>query len=80
MGSGNVWQQYHNKSLAGLHACSHLEFGYSDFDLDRAKIVADRKVQLQQRFEAHEFQISNATSARIEITRDQLAAWDNSAR
>jgi hypothetical protein len=44
------------------------------------ELVVDRKVQLQQRFEAHEFQISNATSARIEITRDQLAVCDNSAR
>jgi hypothetical protein len=44
------------------------------------ELVADRKVQLQQRFEADEFRISDATGARIEITRDQLAAWDNSAR
>ena len=45
-----------------------------------SEIVAARKVKLQQRLENDEFQMSDATSARIEITRDQLAAWDNSAR
>lgn len=44
------------------------------------EIVASRKDQLQQRLANDEFQMSDATSARIEITRDQLAAWDNSAR
>jgi hypothetical protein len=44
------------------------------------ELVKDRKAQLQQRLEADEFQLSDATSARIEITRDQLATWDNSAR
>jgi hypothetical protein len=44
------------------------------------ELVACRKDQLKQRLENDEFQISDATSARIEITRDQLTAWDNSAR
>jgi hypothetical protein len=44
------------------------------------EIVVSRKHQLQKRLENDEFQMSDATSARIEITRDQLATWDNSAR
>ena len=44
------------------------------------ELVACRKDQLKQLLENDEFQISDATSARIEITRDQLTAWDNSAR
>jgi len=44
------------------------------------ELVAGRKAQLLQRLEKDEFQMSDAASARIEITRDQLAAWDNSAR
>jgi hypothetical protein len=44
------------------------------------ELVAGRKAQLLQRLEKDEFRMSDAASARIEITRDQLAAWDNSAR
>jgi hypothetical protein len=44
------------------------------------ELVASRKDQLRRRLENDEFQMSDATSTRIEITRDQLAAWDNSAR
>jgi hypothetical protein len=44
------------------------------------ELVAAKKAQLQERVDNDEFQLSDATSARIEITRDQLIAWDNSAR
>jgi hypothetical protein len=44
------------------------------------ELVEAKKAQLEERFQNDEFQMSDATSARIEVTRDQLIAWDNSAR
>lgn len=45
-----------------------------------SELVAARKCKLEQLLRNDEFQLSDVTTARIEITRDQLTAWDSSAR
>jgi len=44
------------------------------------ELVATRKELLRARLESDEYYITELTSSRIEISRDELAAWDNSAR
>jgi hypothetical protein len=45
-----------------------------------SELVAVRKSQLQSKTRETEFEIPDLVNARIEIAREQLAAWDNSAR
>jgi hypothetical protein len=44
------------------------------------ELVIARKAILQKRIECEAFQFSELTAARIELSRDQLAKWDHSAR
>lgn len=44
------------------------------------ELVAARKAILQKRVEGDTCHLSELTAARIELTRDQLACWDSSAR
>jgi hypothetical protein len=44
------------------------------------ELVTTRKVLLQKRLEGNEFKMEEVSAARIQLSRDQLAEWDASAR